>query len=334
MSEICTTKEFRYIEECLGKKLCRLFMKLDAFLAGGCLTSIFSNQPIHDFDIFFRDKESFDKAKRYFRVICLYNDYDTKEVCETDRASTFQRTTLRDIISKSNQDKYGPSYVMQYANEKTIVQLVDPDFAGGSPAEVFMNFDFTVCKSAYLFKNGEFIFDRTFLKDLSRRELIFCKETRNIVSSFFRAQKYKSRGFHMSTAEEMKMAMVIGSKKFATFGDFIRSSCSAMSDEVIQHLYNHIRHPGDKITRKEESLTSQPYNVDIIIDWLEELVHESPYVPRDANSIRCKKEASFDDLAKEDKMNEILDSDMSEETIKAIIVEKEVDFFAGLAKSV
>lgn len=315
MAEIYTVKEFRYIEERLGGKLCRLFAKLNAFLAGGAITSIFSSQPIHDFDIFFHDKESFEKAKRYFDVLVKYDDKGTKEVCKTERAVTYTRDTQRGSIAKIKLDKYGPSYDMNWVNEKTTIQLVDPEFLHGSPEEIFMSFDFTICKGAFLFKAGEFVFDKAFLRDLSRRELVFNKDGHNIVSSLFRAHKYKSRGFTMSLAEEMKMAMVLGSKKFKTFGDFIKSGGAVMSEEVVQHLYNHIRHPDEKIKGEADSLMVQPYNADAIIDWLDELIHDTVYVP-DAAKEQSPVKCTIEGFAI---TSEALESDLTEETIKEIV---------------
>jgi hypothetical protein len=316
MAEIYTAKEYRYIEERLGGKLCRLFGKLNAFLAGGAITSIFANQPIHDFDIFFRDKDSFDKAKRYFDILVKYDDAGTKEVCNTERAVTYTRSTQRGTIAKMKQEKYGPSYDVAWIDEKTTVQLVDPAFLCGSPEEIFMSFDFTICKGAYIFKVGEFLFDKAFLKDISRRELVFNKEGHNVVSSFFRAHKYKTRGFTMTMAEEMKMAMVLGSKKFKTFGDFVRAAGSGMTEEVVQHLYNHIRHPEEKIKGEEDSLMVQPYNADTIIDWLDELVHDTLYVPAAALEQVPTKVGPYYNY---EVMKKALDSDLSEESIKDIV---------------
>jgi hypothetical protein len=328
MAEIYTVKEFRYIEERIGGKLCRLFAKLNAFLAGGAITSIFTNQPINDFDIFFRDKESFDKAKRYFDILVKYDDKSTKEVCVTERAITYSRGTQRGSIAKIKQEKYGPSYDVKWVDEKTTIQLVDPTFLCGSPEEIFMGFDFTVCMGAFVFKLGEFVFDKAFLRDIARRELIFNKDAQNVVSSLFRAQKYKSRGFTMSPAEEMKLAMVLGSKKFKTFGDFVRSGGAVMSEEVIQHLYNHIRHPGEKIKGEADSLMVQPYNPEAIIDWLEELVHDTIYVPNAAlDAVPTAKATSFGAWQK---LNKALDSDLTEEAVKEIVKEDDGDLFDTL----
>lgn len=323
MAEIYTAKEYRYIEDRLGGKLCKLFGKLDAFLAGGAVTSIFANQNINDFDIFFRDKDSFERAKRYFSVLIKYDDSDTKEVCTTERATTYTRTTQRARVAKMKQEKYGPSYDISYVNESATVQLVDPAFISGSPEEVFMGFDFTICMGAYLFKRGEFVFNRAFLRDVARREIVFNKDAVNLVSSLFRAHKYKSKGFTMSLGEEMKLAMALGSKKFKTFGDFVHSAGSVLTEEVVRHLYNHIRHPTDNTKGEEASFMSQPYNAEAIIDWLDELVHDTPYVPRNAGSFPpTKAKGGHDYKILEDAIN----SDLSEEAIKEITNKDDEDF--------
>jgi len=320
MAEIYTKREYHYIEEKLGAKLCRLFAKLDAFLAGGAITSIFANQPIHDFDIFFRDSESFEKAKRYFGVLIKYDDRGTKELCVTDRAITYERTSHRGEIAKITQAKYGPTYDVKWNDEKIAIQLVDPKILQGSPEEIFMSFDFTICMGAYLFKQGEFVFDKSFLKDIARRELIFNADGMNVISSFFRAHKYKSRGFTMSMTEEMKMALVLGSKKFATFGDFIRSGGSVMSEEVIRHLYNHIRYPTNS-GKESDSMMDQPYNVEAVIGWLEELRHTDWYFPTAAvEGGMVATKGSYNSLCA---IKEILESDLSEESIKEIEKERE-----------
>jgi len=315
MSLVYTQKEYHFIEERIGAKLCRLFAKLDAFLAGGSITSIFSNQPINDFDIFFRDKESFEKAKRYFSVLIKYDDASTKELCVTERATTYSRTSKRGEIAKIKQEKYGPTYDVKWKDEKIAIQLVDPRFVVGTPEEVFMGFDFTICMGAYLFKKGEFVFDKTFFKDIARRELVFNVNANNVVSSIFRAQKYKARGFTMTMAEEMKMALVFGTKKFKTFGDFVHAAGSVMNEEVAQHLYNHIRYPSES-NKEKDSLLEQPYNPEAIIEWLEELQHANMYVPSVAveGGAVFPKCTGFSGVMVKD----ILESDLSDESVREI----------------
>lgn len=280
MVEVYTKKEYQYIEEKLGPKLCKLFHNLDAFLAGGAITSIFANQPINDFDIFFRDKDSYVKAVRYFKILVAYDANKTEEICTTERATTFQRVAHRSQIAKIKQEKYGPSYEIDRISEKIIVQLVDPSCIGGSPEAIFMKFDFTICMGAYIFKTREFIFDRGFFKALGRRELIFNAEAANAVSSLFRAVKYKSRGFTMSMGEEMKLAMILGSKKFVTFRDFVNACGSIPTDPTLNHIYNHIRYPDETKTDEDVSLLDRPYNVDEVIGWLDELHHIPAYMPQ------------------------------------------------------
>ena len=322
MAEIYTKKEYQYLEEKLGPKLCKLFAKTNAFCAGGAITSIFANQPIHDFDIFFRDEDSFSQAFRYFKVLEKVQDNKTKEVATTSRAVTFTRLTHRAHVEKMKEDAYGPSFTVKWNNESMAIQLINPAFLKGSPEEVFMGFDFTICMGAYLFKEGKFEFDKAFLKDLARRELVFNVNATNVVSSLFRALKYKSRGFSMNMAEEMKLAMCLGSKKFKTFGDFAKTFGSVGNDETMRHLYNHIRYPTEETADEKASLIPQPYSVETVIDWLQELQGDSAYIPKNSTEVSYENQKSsveYTEKVSGDLIADaILNSDLSESAIKGI----------------
>lgn len=147
-----------------------------AFIAGGAVTSVFTNQPINDVDVYFKTKEAFIEAVRY-----AYEEDFLWCINASKRAVTFAHGDL-------------------------IVQFMYFDFFP-TAQDIFNSFDFTVCMGAFDCDTKEWVFHEDFLKHNSQRFLRFNSGTRYPIASALRALKYKDRGYTIGNGEFLKILL-------------------------------------------------------------------------------------------------------------------------------
>jgi hypothetical protein len=155
------------------------FVSENAFVAGGAMRSIFANEEIKDFDIYFEEKENYDNILKFLEKCGIEGFYSAN-------AYNF----------KVNNRDY---------------QLIHHEKMMGTPEYIISHFDFTVCMSAYSFKTKNiFCYDK-FLEHLARRELIYNPDTFFPLSSLIRTKKYIKRGYNITALQYLKIVSHIHS---------------------------------------------------------------------------------------------------------------------------
>ena len=172
-----------------------LFAEAKAVLAGGALTSVFSNQPINDFDIYFKSKEGFERVNNTMKI-------HNKVLFETSSAITYEYSITTRRITQTYK-----------------VQLIKFNF--GEPDEIIKNFDFTICQAAYDFEMETFHFNGHFFKHLAQKKLVYNPNCLKPFSSLVRTKKFEQRGYTISKLELLKVAISISQVKLETYGDLI-----------------------------------------------------------------------------------------------------------------
>jgi len=153
-----------------------------SYLAGGAITSVFSNSEIKDFDIYFKSQKDFFSA--------LESAYSKGFWCValTTRAITFQ---------KDNK-----SYQFMHFNWFPEAK------------DIFDSFDFTACMGALCMDTPvHFDLHPRFLVDVSRRELVFNHKTAFPLASGMRVWKYIDKGYTISKKEFLKVITACMFKK-------------------------------------------------------------------------------------------------------------------------
>lgn len=173
-----------------------------AFAAGGAVTSIFTNQPINDIDVYFKSREAFE-----YQVAMAYED-GAWCVASTKRAVTF-------------------SY-----NGGTPVQFMHFDFFP-TAQDIFDAVDFTVCMGALDFDTNDFIFNDDFLKHNSQRFLRFHPGTRYPLASATRVLKYQDRGYTIGNGDILKIALAGRRVKIDTWEDLKDQIGGAYGEKVV-----------------------------------------------------------------------------------------------------
>jgi hypothetical protein len=146
-----------------------------AYIAGGAVTSVFTNKPINDVDVYFKTERAFQDA-----VASAYAD-GLWCVSHSARAVTF-------------------------SNNGDIVQFMHFDFFP-TAQDIFNAFDFTIVMGALDIDSNEFVFHDDFLKHNSQRFLRFHKGTRYPLASATRVIKYLDREYTIGKGEMLKIVL-------------------------------------------------------------------------------------------------------------------------------
>ncbi len=182
----------------LGSDAVELLKVSRAFIAGGALTSIFSDKEINDYDIYFRSKKDI--------VTFLRNalgehggDDDNFPLADEDVADiTPYAFSCINCTKKS----------ISVSHKGLNLQLIHFDYFK-SASDIFKSFDFTINMAAYDFLNEELVIDERFFPDLAQRRLVFNKSTDYPIVSTLRVQKYTERGYKISSKEMMKIGLAV-----------------------------------------------------------------------------------------------------------------------------
>lgn len=164
------------------------------YIAGGAITSIFTGNPINDFDIYFRSRKDY-----YEFFNNLYNTI-TLVYCS--------HNALSFIVNDGREE-----------SKKTVYQAVCTGYYENAE-EIFNDFDYTINMGAYDCKTGEFVFDDRFMIDNARRALVFNPNTKYPVASALRMSKYKDRGYTISKSNILKIAFTIAKQNITTWEEF------------------------------------------------------------------------------------------------------------------
>lgn len=283
-----TCEESQFIKNVLGNDFCELMSHLDAVLAGGAITSIFSNTEINDFDIFFPTKYEFDRAVSYMDKIIIRNDKsilgnfkETRKTFESDRATSYSVDLFMTDRVNRRKGSYGPIYDIRMPTTDICIQLVRPDMNSSEDVEALLqNFDYTVCMGAYIFKSEEFKFDPRFFPDLSKRQLRFNPNSLRPLLALFRMKKYESKGYTISIPEVFKIVATLMNYKVKTYRDLIEEIATLPDPKFRMHIDAIIHDPSDNGGMTyENDILDQEVCWEDVIQWVDDYHQNGVYMP-------------------------------------------------------
>lgn len=161
------------------------FLDYECYLAGGAITSIFTNKDINDYDIFFKHK--------------------------------------KDIVRFLNKESYITNFKSDYAititkNGKTIQLIYKHEYP--TAQDVLNLFDFSVCMGCYDFSTEEFVLGDAFLEDLASKTIHFNPKTDSPIMSFIRIKKYINKGYDIPVPEMFKLGFTISQQNVDSYDKF------------------------------------------------------------------------------------------------------------------
>lgn len=161
----------------------------NGFIAGGCFKDIFTGNKLKDIDLFFKNEEDYKDARRFYMHV------NWEIVYENPNAISFK-----------------------HPDKDVRIELIKRCF--GTPEYIMSQFDFSVCKFAYMKtassgfgfgetrvveNNYEVMFYGNYFEDLTLRKIIFDNEILTPTQSFDRVLRYTSYGFIIDKEEKLKL---------------------------------------------------------------------------------------------------------------------------------
>lgn len=204
-------------------------------IAGGAITSVFTNTEINDYDIYFRSKEDFTKI---FKEV--YHDY-YDDTLEYDLG--FYDVTASVVTKKA---------LLLFHGEAKI-QFIVNDFYQ-TPQQIFEHFDFSCCMGALTMQDEKFVLYDNFLKHNAQKYLHFNPKTLFPLVSALRVDKYSKKGYSISKAQMLKVLCAVNAKNIDSW------------DKLIDELGGLYGTPAEEIFD-----TSQPFSLESAIDQLDKV---------------------------------------------------------------
>lgn len=198
--------EKKKLKNILGDYLYDMLKLNSAIVAGGSITSIFSNRDINDIDVYFHSKK--DVANFMQEVM----DENAWIVSHTNKATLFKYRNVEVQIIHFD-----------------VFETID---------DLFNTFDFTVCMGAFDFNKENFVLHEDFLKHNSQRILKFNQNTAFPIISALRVRKYEGKGYTISKPEFLRIILTCLSLNIDSYED-LKDQMGGMYgvnyDKLLQH---------------------------------------------------------------------------------------------------
>lgn len=190
--------EINKIKAAFDPEVYQLLQESDAILAGGAITSVFTNREVNDYDIYFKSKGGWCNVLRE-----MYGQ-NSGNILDGMYSLRVVHYTGRSILCDSSEQK------IQLIGFKTFNSVLN----------IFESFDFTINMAAFEFKTETLTLHKDFLKHNSQRFLSFNEKTDFPLVSALRVDKYKERGYSISKAQMFRLLLAVNNKQFNSWEDF------------------------------------------------------------------------------------------------------------------
>jgi len=223
----------------------KTLIQRDAIVSGGCIASMAMGDPIHDFDVYFRTKETalavahwytkrFRKenghSEEYIKVreekitningeeedrICIVvksNGVETANDHLVSEEENFENDPSGDVVPKVDEEedekaKYRPIFLSSNAiSLSQKIQLIIRFF--GDPKEIHKNYDYIHAMCYYDWHKNELSMPEKAIRSMQSKTLYYAGSLYPICS-LFRMRKFINRGWKISAGEIFKMAFQI-----------------------------------------------------------------------------------------------------------------------------
>lgn len=265
---IDTKKQHRYINAIFDSGTLSILKNSRAFVAGGAISSLFTNRKVNDWDVFFPKAQDNEVESSFLK-------YGWKRNFATSLAHTFEKDMQ---AVPFNEDSAKESYGATIIKNTEKIQLVNIFF--GTPSAVFQTFDFYCCMGAYDFFTEEFIFDPRFITDNLNRSLHYNYEgSISPFKSIIRVEKYKEYGYSISMCEMIKILMGINKIKIETIGDLVKQLRTfpnggyknVITQEMIRKNLGNINFNTPEGILAYKEFMKKPFDADLFVQILSDL---------------------------------------------------------------
>ena len=224
----------------------------NSILTGGSICSLLLNEPVNDFDFYFKDKETTKAVAEYYvnlfkskrrsgsginievkeledRIKIFIKSAGVTSETETNNYQYFEGVTdsnpdltseyVSDLNSVFNKNKKENVYLPIFLSCNAItlsddVQLVVRFF--GDPETIHQNYDFVHCMNYWESNTRKIVTKHAALEAILGRELKYVGSLYPI-ASLFRIRKFIKRGWHITAGQMLKIAMQVSKLDLTNF---------------------------------------------------------------------------------------------------------------------
>ena len=191
--------------------------ELGLTICGGTINSIFTDATVNDLDFYMSIPTKQTAAMEFLQK------WFPKVACVSKNAITYKRKSDR-------------------SNKIWTAQLI-LRFVGG-PETIFKTFDFTITQGAYSFVDDSFYFGDRFFADLAKRRLVYLGGSRFPICAMYRTKKYRDRGYTLSGATVMHIALSIVQLEIKTYAQ-LKEQLMGVDTMFLQGLLGSERYADD-----------------------------------------------------------------------------------------
>ena len=188
----------------IPKGLMDILVKNGVIIAGGSVSSVFSGMPINAYDLYCPSSLAYNSLLKDFREYIKKTDLKGNalgaEVFITENAVTFRCDGKMYQVIQTHLRQESP-----------VSRLTAEDIIKG--------FDFTICMGAYNTVTHQFSLHNQFLEHIARRVLMFNPDSKYPICALGRVKKYVKKGYHISGAEIVKMALCVANLEMKDYTD-------------------------------------------------------------------------------------------------------------------
>lgn len=195
--------ELRKLKAQMSDDLWEVLAENGCMIAGGAVTSVFTNKEINDIDVYFPSKEAFTKV-----VGEIYGRYThglEGEYCLGYSDARGMHVTKKSLLIMS---------------EGHDVQFIGYAFYP-TARDIFKAFDYTINMGACYMYDGRFSLHDEFLKHNAQRYLHFNPATLYPLISILRANKYRERGYTISKSQMLRGLLAVNKKDINSWDKLI-----------------------------------------------------------------------------------------------------------------
>lgn len=200
-------------------------------VTGGSIVSLLTGDEVHDYDVYFKTKESCLKVAEYY--VKQFNELHPERMCKAkvkmevspltgeDRISVFIKSSgvagevngitdeSEPEIEQQEADATKPKYRPVFLSSNAItlsdkIQIVIRFY--GSPEEIHKNYDFVHCTCWYDYKENKLELPPRALEAIINKELYYMG-SRYPLCSIIRTRKFLGRGWTINAGQYLKMAL-------------------------------------------------------------------------------------------------------------------------------
>ncbi len=234
-------KKFQEFLESIKDENVKKLVDKNSIITGGCITSMFLNEKVNDYDIYFTNYETTLAVANYY--LKIFNEknvekgyvfdwkshnkeqekYSTPDFIEEyrvkimfDSKGSAKEKGLEDeaeihelgdtIEVKSEEgEKYRPIYLSSNAiTLSTHIQIIIRFY--GNPKEIHDNYDFAHCTNYWLSEDGKLYVNQKALECVLTKELFYIG-SKYPLASIIRIRKFVKRGWNINAGQIVKMAL-------------------------------------------------------------------------------------------------------------------------------